>query len=217
MMLSDTDRERLSRAIKDGEARSSAELVLVVADACGGYGLFALLWPALAALVVGGIMALAAPQLPSWNSAPRLFLAEAGVFAVLAAALQWSRALLRLVPRHVRRAHAQQVAEHQFALRVQGRTAASTGVLLLVALAERQVFVLPDTGISCVIDAAAWHGVVDRLVADMGAGPPAEAISGAIAQTVALLERHFPPTGEARGALSDEVIELSAGSRIDRL
>ena len=213
MILSDADRERLRQAIKDGEARSSAELVLVVVDACGGYGIFALLWPALAALLVGGIVALAAHQL----SAPRVFLAEAGAFAVLAAALQWPPALLRLVPHRVRRAHVQQVAEHQFALRVHGRTPASTGLLLMVALAERQVFVLPDTGISAVIDAAAWHGVVDRLVAEMGAGPRAGAISGAIAQIVALLERHFPPTGEAGGALSDEVVELSAGSGIDRL
>ncbi len=213
MILSDADRERLSRTIKDGEARSSAELVLVIADACGGYALFALLWPALAALLAGGILALAAPQL----TAPRAFLAEAGLFVFLAAILQWKPALLRVIPHRVRRAHAQQVAEHQFALRVQGRTRTRTGILLLVARAERQVFILPDTGISAVIDAAAWRSVVDRLVGAIGAGPPAEAIAGAIAQIVALLAQHFPPNAEAGGALSDEVVELSAGSGIDRL
>lgn len=214
MILSDADRERLSRAIKNGEARSSAELVLVVADACGGYGIFALMWPALAALLAGGILALAAPQLPSWNSAPRAFLAEAGVFVVLAGVLQWPPALLRLVPYRVRRAHAQQVAEHQFALRVQGRTPGRTGVLLLVALAERQVFVLPDAGIAAVIDAASWHGIVGRLVAAIRAGPPAGAIAGAIAEILALLERHFPPIAGRGGALPDEIIELPAGSPI---
>ncbi len=211
MMLSDADRERLSRTIKDGEARSSAELVLVVADACGGYGIFALLWPALAALLVGGTLVLAAPQL----SAPRVLLAEAGVFAFLAAVLQWPRALLRLVPHRVRRAHAQQVAEYQFALRVQGRTPGRTGVLLLVALAERQVFILPYTGISAGIDAAAWHGIVDRLVVAIRAGPPAEAITGAVAEILALLEHHFPPIAGSGGALPDEIIELPVGSPID--
>ena len=211
VILSDADRERLSRAIKTGEARSSAELVLVVADACSGYGIFALLWPALAALLVGGILALAATQL----SAPRVFLAEAGVFAVLAAALQWPPALLRLVPHRVRRAHAQQVAEHQFVLRVRGRTPAGTGLLLMVALAERQVFVLPDTGISAVINAASWHTIVDGLVAAIRAGPPAEAIAGAVAEILTLLEQHFPPIAGSGGALPDEVIELSVGSHID--
>jgi len=60
--LSQADRERLSDAIKQGERRTSAELVLVIADQCGGYGLFAFLWPALAALLLGGIAGLAIPH-----------------------------------------------------------------------------------------------------------------------------------------------------------
>jgi putative membrane protein len=211
MTLSDADRERLRQAIKDGEARSSAELVLVVADSCGGYGLFALLWPALAALLLGGILAVTASHL----TAPRMFLAEAGIFVVLVAVLQWPPALLRLVPRHVRRAHAQQIAEHQFALRVHDRTKSRTGLLLLVALAERQVFVLPDAGISAAIQAASWRGVVDRLVTAIRAGPPAEAIAGAVGEIMQLLELHFPPIAGSPGALSGDVIELPAGSRGD--
>ena len=211
MKLSDSDRERLHQAIKDGEAHSSAELVLVVADSCGGYGLFALLWPALAALLLGGILALAVPQL----MAPRLFLAQAGIFVVLSAVLQWPAALLRVVPQHVRRAHAQQIAEHQFALRVHDRTQRRTGILLLVALAERQVFALPDAGITAVIDEASWHGVVDRLVAAIRSGPPADAIASAVGEIMQLLERHFPPIAGSQGTLPDDVIELPVGSRGD--
>src|ERR1051326_1650364 len=105
--LSQADRERLSDAIKEGERRTSAELVLVIADQCGGYGLFAFLWPALAALLLVGIAGLAIPQL----SGPRLFLIEGGIFVLLAPLLQWPPILLRSVPPQVRRAHAQQRSE----------------------------------------------------------------------------------------------------------
>jgi putative membrane protein len=206
--LADADRTRLRQAIKAGEARSSAELVLVVADSCGGYSLFAVLWPALAALAVGGVAAFAFPQI----TGPRLFLTEAGVFILLVVVLQWSPALLRVVPHHYRRAHAQQTAEHQFALRVQERTQGRTGVLLLVALAERQVFILPDTGISTVIEATVWQGVIDRLIAAIRTGPPVEAMIDAIERIVVLLEQHFPPSASSRNTVCDDVVELAPGS-----
>ena len=208
MRLSAADRERLSRAIKDGEARSSAELVLVVADSCGGYGVFILLWPALAALLLGGVLALTVPHL----TAPRLFLAEAVVFVIFAAGLQWPRALLWLVPPRVRQAHAQQIAEHQFAVRVDDRTPMRTGVLLFVALAERQVFVLPDSGITAVIPVTSWNRIIDRLVSEIRVRPTADAIGSAVSEILGLLEQHFPAMSGPQNALPNEVIELPTGS-----
>ena len=202
------DRERLALAIKEGETRSSAELVLVVADSCGSYGVFAFLWPALSALLIGGVVAVVLPQF----AAPRLFLIEAGLFALLAVALQWRPALLRLVPQQIRPAQAQQVAAHQFALRVEGRTPNRTGLLLFLALAERQVFILPDTGVSVVIERTAWIGIVERLVAATRKGPPVEALAGAVGQVLGVLEEHFPKRENGSTSLSDEVVELSAGS-----
>jgi uncharacterized membrane protein len=120
---------------------------------------------------------------------------------------------LRVVPQQVRRAHAQQITEHQFALRLHDRTQRRTGLLLLVALAER--FVLPDAGITAAIDEASWRGVVDRLVAAIRSDPPADAIAGAVGEIMQLLERHFPPIAGSQGALPDDVIELPVGSHGD--
>src|ERR1051325_10257063 len=183
--LSDADRQRLSRLIKDGETRTAAELVLVTAEACGRYGVFAFLWPALAALVAGGVAALLFPGL----AATRLFLLEAAVFVVLAGLLQWPRVLLRAVPRTVRGAHAHPLSSNQFAIRVEGRTPRRTGVLLFLALAEREVFILPDSGVSAIVDAGAWRAVIDRLAAATRGGPPAEALAAAITEILAVLER----------------------------
>jgi putative membrane protein len=211
MTLSEPDRDRLQQLIAAGEARTSAELVLVVADCCGGYRLFALLWPALAALVIGGLLAAALPHL----AGARVFLAESGVFIAVAAGLQWQPGLLRVVPAHVRRAHAQQIAEHQFALRVAGRTPARTGVLLFVALAERQVFVLPDAGIAAVVPVSIWQEVVERLVRETRSRPPAQAIAVAVEEILGALEQRFPATGQPRNVLPDQVVELGDARVVD--
>jgi uncharacterized membrane protein len=202
--LSQADRERLAHIIGEGETRTAAELVVVVADSCGRYGLFGFLWPALSALVVGGVAALVFPALP----APRLFVIEAAIFLVLAGLLGWNRLLLRVVPPSVRRAHAEHIADHQFALRVQGRTPRQLGVLLFAALAERQVFILPDSGVSGVIDPGAWRAIVDRLVLATKTGPAADALGTAIAETLAVLANRFPQDDDSAGALPNEVIEV---------
>ena len=202
--LSQADRDRLARIIGEGETRTAAELVVVIADSCGRYGVFGFLWPALSALVVGGVVAFIFPACP----ATRLFVIEALIFLALAGLLRWNRLLLRVVPAAVRRAHAQQIAEHQFAMRVQGRTPSETGVLLFVALAERQVFILPDSGVFPVVDPGAWRSVIDRLVVSTKAGPVTDALATAIAETLAVLSTHFPRDGESPGALPNEVIEV---------
>jgi putative membrane protein len=201
--LSAQDRERLTALIAAGEARTRADLVLVVAESCGGYAPFALLWPALAALAAGAVAALAMPDL----SIARALMLEGAVFLAVAAVLQWRPALMATVPRRVRRGHARVLADQQFALRVAGRTRGATGMLLMVALAEREVFIFPDAGIAAVIAEAEWQGVLGRLVAAMRTAPAA-AISGAIGEIVDLLAARFPRERAGTGELPDEVIEL---------
>jgi len=184
--LSRADRERLARIIGEGEMRTAAELVVVIADSCGHYGVFGFLWPALSALVVGGVVALGFPAWPG----TRLFVIEALIFLLLAGLLRWNRLLLRLVPSAVRRAHAEHTAGHQFSIRVQGRTPQKVGVLLFAALAERQVFILPDSGISTIVDPDAWRTIVDRLVLGMRSGPATDAFAATIGEIFAVLSMH---------------------------
>lgn len=202
--LSDADRALLAAKIKQREARTTAELVLVIADRCGSYGLFAFLWPALASLIAGGLAASVAPQV----SAGRVFLIEAGIFAFLVAVLHYQPLLLRVVPRQIRHVHAQHVAAHQFERRIQGRTPDRTGVLLFVALAERQVFILPDSEISARVDSSAWRAVVDQLLKSLLARSPVEGLDAAIAEIFAVLESHFAAGSAPTGRLPDTVIEL---------
>lgn len=202
--LSQADRDRLARIIGEGETRTAAEVVVVIADTCGRYGVFGFLWPALSALIVGGVIAFIFPAWP----ATRLFVIQAAIFLALAGLLRWNQLLLPMVPPSVLRAHAQHVAEHQFAMRVQGRTSSRTGVLLFGALAERQVFILPDSGIATVVDPAAWRTIVDRLVLGMRSGPAVHAFATAVGDIFGILSMHFPRNDDSPAALPNEVVEI---------
>ena len=92
------------------------------------------------------------------------------------------------------------------------RTMAQVHALLFVAPTERQVFILPDSGVAAVIDATAWRAIIDRLVAGRPARFPVEALAGAVADILALLECHFPRDEVSTSALPDDVIELPRGS-----
>jgi uncharacterized membrane protein len=207
--LSEAERARIREAVAQAEAGTGAQLVVVIAESCGAYGIFGVLWAALAALLAGALAALAIP----WLGAPALILVEGVVFVALAAALAWKPLLLRVVPPGVRRAYAREVAEHQFAARVGGRTDGGVGVLLFVALAERQVFILPDSGVAAAIEAARWDAIVARLVARARGGALGTAIAEAVAAAAQLLAPVFPAEMPPENPLPDEVVELGATAR----
>jgi putative membrane protein len=207
--LSDAERARIGDAVARAEAGTGAQLVVAIAQSCGAYGLFAVLWAALAALLAGALAALAAP----WLGAASLVLVEGIVFVILAAALSWKRLLPHVVPPSVRRAHAREVAEHQFAARVGGRTERGVGVLLFVALAERQVFILPDSGVAAAIEAARWEAIVARLVSRARTGALGDAIVEAIEAASRLLAPAFPAEMPPENPLPDDIVELGDAAR----
>jgi putative membrane protein len=206
--LSEAERARIRDAVARAEARTAAQLVVAIADSCGSYGVFAALWAALAALLAGAVAVLAAPGL----DAARLMLVEGTVLVALAAALAWTPLLMRLVPQEVRRAHARLVAEQQFAARVGGRTEGDVGLLLFLALAERQVLILPDAGVAAAVEAARWDEIVQRLARAARTGALAAAIVTAIEAMADVLEPAFPAETPPRNPLADDVVELGRTS-----
>jgi putative membrane protein len=119
---------------------------------------------------------------------------------------------MRLVPQEVRRAHARLVAEQQFAARVGGRTEGDVGLLLFLALAERQVLILPDAGVAAAVEAARWDEIVQRLARAARTGALAAAIVTAIEAMADVLEPAFPAETPSRNPLPDDVVELGRTS-----
>jgi putative membrane protein len=100
---------------------------------------------------------------------------------------------MALATRRARRAHAHRAALVQFSVRGIGHGAERAGVLVYVSLAERYARVIADDGACRIVSAAQWQGVVDALVAELGRGETARAMTNAAARCADLLAAEFPP------------------------
>jgi putative membrane protein len=208
-MLSDADRARVVAAVAAAERRTRAEIVIVTATSCADYAIFAALWSACAGLLAGAVTVLVAPAL----GATSVILVEAGTIVVAAALLAVPQLRMWVIPDRVRRAHARQTAGHQFALHVAGRTAERIGVLLFLALAERQVLILPDAAISARIGDERWRDIVDHLTDATHRRGLGDAVVAAVDEVASVLEGAFPVGAGDRNEISDALIELKRDGR----
>src|SRR5262245_50345974 len=163
--LTDEGRERIAQAIAAAEAKTSGELVAVVARHAGKDD-GPLLWPALIALILPAGWLTIAPGAAAWT----VYLAQIGLFLALALILQVVPLRQALLPRPLRRWRARQLAEDQFrALRLD-QTREHTGVLIFVSIAEHHVEIIADTGINAVVPPGTWDQAVAAFVAEVRAG-----------------------------------------------
>ncbi len=142
------DHARITAAIRDAETKTDGEIFCVVARSSGGYFFPAAFTAAVAMLIVS--LAVAFVLEARWLSLrlPYFVLAQMLAFACVFALL-WALPALRihLVPRGLRYRSAHDNAVKQFLARNVHVTAARTGVLVFVSLAERYAEVVADAGI----------------------------------------------------------------------
>ena len=87
-------------------------------------------------------------------------------------------------------------------------TAERTGVLVYVMLADRNVEILADRGISAVIEPATWQAICDDMAGAFREGRfEAGSIQG-IEAIAARLAQHFPATGDNTNELPDRPVML---------
>jgi len=199
MQLSIEDQRRIGAAIKAVEAKTSGEIVCVLARASSDYLSYAVAWAALAALAAPWLL-VAFTQL----STLRILLAQVFVFAALFFVLSASSLRHRFVPRRVRRAQAHRAAMEQFMIRGMARKDNRAGILIFVSLAERYVRIVADDGIARKVDQSVWDETVAALLDQIQNEAIAEGFIIAVEKCGAVLTAHFPP-GEARDELPDRI------------
>lgn len=200
MSLSAQERDRISRAIAAAEARTSGEIVCVLAQSSTGA-------TALPVLIAAGA-ALATPWLLIALTAmtvDRILSLQIVVFLVLLPVLCLPRVRVALMPRRARRAVAYRAAMEQFIAHGLAENPAHSGILIFVSLAERYVRIIADEGIAARVPQSAWQGAVDALLAHMRSGRIADGFVAAIALCADELARHFPNTGAERNRLPDRI------------
>lgn len=176
MRLSADDRSRIHAAVTQAEARSHVHLAVSIVPASDRYALFPLIWGALAALFAGGVMALAWPHLHLRED----FAIQAGIFIIFSLVFDWWPLRLMLVPRNVRRRHAQALAHREFAARILASNTRQGGVLFFVSLAERYAEIIADRETHLRVGDAAWNEIVGNYLASAKQGRIADGVITAI-------------------------------------
>jgi putative membrane protein len=200
MSISAQDRERVSAAIGAAEAKTSGEIVCVLAQASSDATALPIL--------VAALVALALPWLfVAFTAMPvnRILLLQIVVFFALAMLLCLPRVRIALAPRAARRAIAHRAAMEQFNIRGIGRKKDRTGVLIFVSLAERYARIIADQGIAVRVPQSEWQGAVDALIAHMSGGRIADGFIAAIDACGKVLESHFPRSETSRDELPDRI------------
>lgn len=195
--ISDADRARIAEAVRAAEASTAAEIVVVIETrACEEAD-------ATVALVAAGFLAIfaAGPLSLLGPSLHVVVFAQAAIFAGLAALASSSRVRRALGLDRLPSAAAHEAAERAFAELGLGRTKERTGVLIHVAVADRNVEVIADEGVHEAVAPQTWREIVSDVTSAAGAGRLADGIVEAVSRCGAALAEALP----AQPGLGDEL------------
>lgn len=192
----------LSRAIVDFEARTAAELVIVVEPRAGHYLHVALAFASLSALATLAFLLYGEPSF-----ALHWFLIDPLVLGLAVGWLASSWAPLeRLVTPAARRERwVLRAARAAFTARNVADTRGRTGVLLYVAVSERRAMVLADLGVRKTIPADLWSRTTAAIDQSVARGEPAASLVPHITALAELCAAHLPRHDDDENELSDEV------------
>ncbi len=201
--LSEAERARIRDAIAAAEAHTAGELFVVVARVSDDYRFIPLLWATLVALAVP-LPFLFLTLMP----AGEIYAIQLAVFIVLAIVLSVPPLHVLAVPGPVKRARAHERAVEQFLAHGLQMTAARTGALIFVSLAERHAEIVADAGIAGKVPQRVWDEAIGALVAEIRAGRLADGLVAAVGAVGVVLAAHFPPRTDDRNELANDVILL---------
>jgi putative membrane protein len=200
MNISQEDRDRIANAIRSAEARTSGEIVCVLARTSTHATALPVILAAAAALATPWLlMAFTA------MTVQRILSIQAVVFLVLLIFLSLPSLRVALMPRKMRRAIAHQMAMEQFISRGIAANKDRAGILIFVSLAERYARIIADDEIAARVPRSAWQGAVDALITHMRDGRIADGFITAIDACGDELAKHFPRAAGGHSQLADRI------------
>ena len=217
LLFSEADHRRVTDAVAQAEARSSAEVVPVVANSSGRYDRaedMAGLWFGLIALCVGWWL-LQGVELSDWGvPRPRLGLPSVlglvlGGF-VLGVVLAHLSGNLRLLftPRREQQAEVERAAREAFFDRRIHHTEGGSGLLVYVSLLERMAVVLADAQVLEKLGQPKLDALCASLVAELRKGAYMDALCNTIDQAGLALAEVLPAQAQNRNELTDALVVM---------
>lgn len=216
-LFTEADHRRVTEAVARAEARSSAEIVPVIASSSGRYDRaedMVGLWFGLITLCVGWWL-LQGVEPSEWGvPQPRLgLLAVVGlvlggwVLGVVLAHLSGSLRLL-FTPRREQKAEVERAARQAFFDRRIHHTEASSGLLVYVSMLERMAVVLADAQVLEKLGQPQVDALCASLVSELKKGRYTDALCHTIDQAGAALAEALPAQAQNRNELTDVLVVM---------
>jgi len=200
MSISKEDQHRITGAIRAAEAKTSGEIVCVLAETST--------YTTASPVFIAAVVALLLPWPLTAFTAMAVFKIlslQVAVFLALLTVLCLPRVRVALTPRRARRTIAYRVAMEQFVSRGLARNKSQSGILIFVSLAERYARIIVGTEIAARVPQARWQAAVDALIACTRNGLIADGFIAAIEICGDELARHFPPKSVDRNEFPDRI------------
>jgi len=198
------EQERIRQAVEAAEGQTSGEIVPLLVDAAYDYPR--------AEIVGGGSFAMGAALLIAWRWGAGSEWNFLIAFLLLYLPCKW---LIRFLPALKRllispAEFEEEVREKALVSFVEHglyRTREGSGILILITLFERRVFVLADQGINDRVPPATWDEVVATVTGGLRDDRACDALCAAIARCGELLAGHFPRRDDDRDELPNLIVE----------
>lgn len=199
------DIDQLEAAVTEAEARTGAELVVVLARRAEPYREAPMLFGSLVAAAALGFILYHPAEFNVHGIVPDVFIAGmAGAFLATR-----RPGLVRMFTAEARRREAvERAAKLAFVDHAVGATVERAGILVYYAGLERCLCILPDMGVMGRVPAARFHAIVSQFDRDRRTAPLALALATAIRAVGPAVEAEFPRR-------ADDVNELPDRPRVE--
>jgi putative membrane protein len=221
--IDDAGHQLVSDAVKVAEQHTNGEIVTIIADYSDHYGDVAHLWATVAAFAALSAMALF-PQfylglvdLASGGWQHKYTPGEYLGIILIIMALTWIivRLIMNVMPLRValaakgmKQRRVRKRAVDLFKVGAQGRTIASTGILIYLSMREHRAEIVADETIASKVAPEIWGDAMLALIGHVREGRPGQGMAEAVTQVGAVLAQHFPKGDDVVNELPDRLIEL---------
>lgn len=221
--VSAADHDLVTAAVAAAEARTSGEIVTVIAAQSNDYDDVALVWASLIAFLAMSVIALFPDFYQGlydrltggWGHGLTAnqwlgIVIAVGVLKWIAMwlILLWRPLRLWLTPRAILAGRVRARAIDLFKVGAEAKTLGRTGVLLYLSLREHRADIVADEAIASKVPAEVWGDAMAALIERVRAGRPGEGMAEAVAHMGVILAEHFPRGSENPNELPDRLIEL---------
>ena len=204
MILSNKEKELISKEIENLEKFSSTELVAVVTKRSGNYKLASAMFAVFSLFFISFLLLLV-----SFKTAFELIQIQLLVFiGIYVFSERFKSYFLKILPKNYKYQVASRNAHNQFFNLQLHKTKSKQVIMFFVSFDEKYVEIISDTTVSSKIKNEYWQTIIDEFVKDVKKKELSNGYLKAIDSCSEILIKEFPIQENDKNELPNDVIEL---------